>query len=510
MGCVHGRKVIIHSDFIKKAKESRITNLTENQMLKKKTLDSNQVKPRVKSSTIINSRLHKSFLYTKPLFSIETIDKLIDSQKIKKDSTIIANEDEDLEIKKESRNEETKEKIKKNNNLCVDNSANKQKKLTQSSFEYTSNDDSSTPTKIIRKLEINPYRNINTIKKFFIYQLKKIYLQSKKSTAISPKKNFSSFNHPHVVFSTYSQLNTKEANVFIKFEDKNVQINDYFIFKNKIIGRGKGSYVYLCQDLSTKMFYAVKIQPKKANTCEIDILKRLHSKYIVTVYEIIETKNENYIIMEFMQNNSLSINLDNLDLFCVWKYFRNLISAVEYCHEIAKVIHRDITLSNCLIDENDILKLSNFSNSISLNEDGTVHLGDLCSDSQIFFSPPEASLRLSDCDVDGKAIDIWMMGSVLYALVFRRSFIPISTKVLREEDYSIERIKCPEDKELENLMVCLLEPDPQKRYTIDEIKKNKWVTKDNEFPMPDVYEEALDYCYKMTSEKMNRKSDDVM
>lgn len=506
MGCVQGRKIIIHSDLIKKAKDSQINNLTEAQMLKKKTLDSNQVKPRVKSSTIINSRLHKSFLYSKPLFSIETIDRMIDSQKIKKDSTIVANEDDDFVLKIESGNEEIK--TKKNNNLCVD-STSKQKKITQSSFEYTSNDDSSTPTKIIRKLEINPYRNINTIKKFFIYQLKKIYLQSKKST-ISPKENFSSFNHPHVVFSNYSQLNAKEANVFIKFEDKNVQINDYFIFKNKIIGRGKGSYVYLCQDLSTKMFYAAKIQPKKANTCEIDILKRLHSKYIVTVYEIIETKNENYIIMEFMQNNSLSINLDNLDLFCVWKYFRNLISAVEYCHEIAKVIHRDITLSNCLIDENDILKLSNFSNSISLNEDGTVHLGDINSDSQIFFSPPEASLRLSDCDVDGKAIDIWMMGSVLYALVYRKSFIPISTKVLTEEDYSIERIKCPEDKELENLMICLLEPDPLKRYTIDEIKKNKWVTKDNEFPMPDVYEEALDYCYKMTSEKMNMKNSNVM
>ena len=38
----------------------------------------------------------------------------------------------------------------------------------------------------------------------------------------------------------------------------------------------------------------------------------------------------------------------------------------------------------------------------------------------------------------------------------------------------------------------------------------KWVTKDNEFPMPDVYEEALDYCYKMTSEKMNMKNSNVM
>ena len=37
------------------------------------------------------------------------------------------------------------------------------------------------------------------------------------------------------------------------------------------------------------------------------------------------------------------------------------------------------------------------------------------------------------------------------------------------------------------------------------IKKSKWVTKDNEFPMPDVYEEALEYCYRITSKQIYEK-----
>ena len=37
-----------------------------------------------------------------------------------------------------------------------------------------------------------------------------------------------------------------------------------------------------------------------------------------------------------MKNSSLNNIINDIDLFCIWKYFRNLVSAVEHCHEIAK------------------------------------------------------------------------------------------------------------------------------------------------------------------------------
>jgi len=43
-----------------------------------------------------------------------------------------------------------------------------------------------------------------------------------------------------------------------------------------------------------------------------------------------------------------------------WKYFRDFISALEYCHECAGVIHRDIKPENILIDDNDHVKLADF------------------------------------------------------------------------------------------------------------------------------------------------------
>lgn len=412
----------------------------------------------------------------------------------------------------------------KQNNFLNIPKTHQHKKDSLSSLDDTSNDDN-TPQKISREIEINPYRNVNTVKKFFAYQIKKYYLNTMtthRTSAFmtSPKEiaTPSSYNNTshhshfaqnasfHEIFTNYSNINATRGNICKKYENKNMQINQYYIYKNKIIGRGKHSCVYVCQDLNKSLFYAVKIKQKKYMHNEIQLLKRVHSKYIVTVYEIIDIKNESYIIMELMQNNSLSLNLLELDIFCIWKYFRNLISAVEHCHEIAKVIHQNISLNNCLINDDDLLKLSNFSHGSLLNEDNTtIHLTEVPLDKKNFASPPEVSLLNGEIDVDGRALDIWLMGNILYTLVMKKSFISPVNKVLTIDDYLIEgKIKC-EDKDLESLLTCLLEPDPEKRYTMDEIKKSNWVTKNNEFPMPDVYEEALDYCYRITSEKIYEK-----
>ena len=77
-----------------------------------------------------------------------------------------------------------------------------------------------------------------------------------------------------------------------------MQINQYLIFKNKLLGRGEYSDVYLCENTITKNYYAIKIQTKKDIEKEISILKRLHSKYIVAIYEIIQSENESYIIFD--------------------------------------------------------------------------------------------------------------------------------------------------------------------------------------------------------------------
>ena len=51
------------------------------------------------------------------------------------------------------------------------------------------------------------------------------------------------------------------------------------------------------------------------------------------------------------------------------KYFRELILGLDYLHNHAKVIHRDIKPENLLIDEEDVLKISDFGVSLIMEDD---------------------------------------------------------------------------------------------------------------------------------------------
>ena len=49
-----------------------------------------------------------------------------------------------------------------------------------------------------------------------------------------------------------------------------------------------------------------------------------------------------------------------LDMIQIWRYFRDLLAAMEYLHHNTSIIHRDIKPENLLIDEDNRLKLTDF------------------------------------------------------------------------------------------------------------------------------------------------------
>lgn len=66
---------------------------------------------------------------------------------------------------------------------------------------------------------------------------------------------------------------------------------------------------------------------------EIEILRRLTCKYIVRIFELIETPKFIYRVIEYFPKNSILENVENIDLDSAWKYFRNLISAIQFCNK---------------------------------------------------------------------------------------------------------------------------------------------------------------------------------
>jgi [calcium/calmodulin-dependent protein kinase] kinase len=100
------------------------------------------------------------------------------------------------------------------------------------------------------------------------------------------------------------------------------------------------------------------------------IMKKLDHPFILKLFEIIDDPNEKklYLITEFVKNGNLVKRINNnpelfytnSDYRPMRKYFRQLIQALDYCHNSVKIIHRDIKPENILIDENDDIKLADF------------------------------------------------------------------------------------------------------------------------------------------------------
>ncbi|KAK7399958.1 hypothetical protein VNO78_11156 [Psophocarpus tetragonolobus] len=91
------------------------------------------------------------------------------------------------------------------------------------------------------------------------------------------------------------------------------------------------------------------------------------------------------------------------------KYFQQLMSAVDYCHSRG-VTHRDLKPENLLVDENGVLKVSDFGMSAlpeQVRPDGLLHSA--CGTPH--YVAPEL---ITNNGYDGAKADIWSCGVILF------------------------------------------------------------------------------------------------
>ena len=149
---------------------------------------------------------------------------------------------------------------------------------------------------------------------------------------------------------------------------------------------------------------------------EIAIMKKMNHPSIVKLYEIIDDPGYGklFIIMEFISGGSLHSSIDEKKPIAIdlcWKYFRHLISGLEYCHETAGIIHRDIKPENLLIDPQGNLKIVDFGVAFMMNDgsdENKVTLG------STFYLAPEVCKGMV---YKGRRTDIWSSGVTLYTMV---------------------------------------------------------------------------------------------
>ncbi|TPX34872.1 hypothetical protein SmJEL517_g02653 [Synchytrium microbalum] len=233
----------------------------------------------------------------------------------------------------------------------------------------------------------------------------------------------------------------------------------------RTVGEGNFAKVRLATHMLTGEKVAVKIIDKtkldkptaKKLHREVRIMKLLNHPHIVKLYEVIDTPRELFLVMEYVAGEKEAR-----------KHFRQIVSAVEYCHNL-RVIHRDLKAENLLLDENLNVKIADFgfSNQFDPNE----HLNTWCG------SPPYAAPELfQGREYVGPEVDCWSLGVVLFVLVcgslpFDGSTLPkLRARVLNGEFHIPFFMSTACEKLIKRLLVV----DSSKRATVAQIKEDPW------------------------------------
>ncbi|NXH18980.1 STK11 kinase, partial [Bucco capensis] len=272
----------------------------------------------------------------------------------------------------------------------------------------------------------------------------------------------------------------------------------------KLIGKylmgdllGEGSYgkVKEMLDSETLCRRAVKILKKKklrripngeANVKkEIQLLRRLRHKNVIQLVDVLYNEEKQkifldssctYMVMEYcvcgMQEMLDSVPEKRFPVFQAHGYFCQLIDGLEYLHSQG-IVHKDIKPGNLLLTTNGTLKISDLGVAEALHpfaEDDTCRT----SQGSPAFQPPEIANGLDT--FSGFKVDIWSAGVTLYNITtglypFEGDNIYKLFENIGKGDYTI-----PEDcgPPLSDLLRGMLEYDPAKRFSIQQIRQHNW------------------------------------
>ena len=250
----------------------------------------------------------------------------------------------------------------------------------------------------------------------------------------------------------------------------------------KTLGIGSFGKVKLAQHMLTGHRVAIKILNRQKVAMmdmetkvqrEIAILQLFDHPHTVRLYEVIETPSDIFVVMEYLAGGELFeyiVQHGKLEERLARRFFQQLISGVEHCHQ-HMVVHRDLKPENILLDGEQNLKIADFGLSNKMQDGDFLHTS--CGSPN--YAAPEV---ITGNLYAGQEVDIWSCGVILYALLcgnlpFDDENIPSLFKKIKGGHYNLPSFLGDAASDLISKMLLV---NPLKRITIPQIWRHPWFT----------------------------------
>lgn len=248
------------------------------------------------------------------------------------------------------------------------------------------------------------------------------------------------------------------------------------------IGSGGMANVFLAHDLILDREVAIKVLRFDFQNDQSAIRRfqrealaatELVHPNIVTVYDVGEEDGMQFLVMEYVKGMDLKRYIQThypVPYLQIVDIIQQILSAVALAHQ-HRIIHRDLKPQNVLINEDGVVKITDFGIAIALSETSITQTNSMLG-SVHYISPEQARGSMAT-----NQSDIYAIGIILYEILTGKvpfdgeSAVTIALKHFQDEIPSIRIYDKNVPQSLENVVLKATAKEPADRYkTADEMR----------------------------------------
>lgn len=321
--------------------------------------------------------------------------------------------------------------------------------------------------------ENEPNKSVNLIKKALEYS-------TDPESSVSLSRKLKEIETYSVTYTRgEGRLDSKIAS-FQETMQKTIVDSLNFLDKGKlqiinVIGSGGMGKVFLAEHTMLKRKVAVKeLSPHLLSNPELverfrregQALARLSHPNIVQVHDFFEENGKNYLVMEYVDGESLDQLIKKKEINSTEKlkdYAIQICRGLEYAHS-KSIIHRDLKPHNILVSKEGVIKIADFGLARLL--DATIYtLPGTIIGSPLYMSPEQAEGKEADF-----RSDIYSFGIILYEMAtgycpFRGNSSEVIAQHLTKKPDSPRKFNSKIPQKLEKVILKSIEKKPEQRFT---------------------------------------------